>query len=306
MELDLESDAIRHALSWLDVDAMLALAATRTRFASACEREARVRLAHCKLAPTPARLACWRRALTDVRGRRRARNARARWEMSARLAGLDAATDEVERTLAHLLQEDNAQADEFLRVQARTKTSPRGWFRLVQKDRLQRALALACQRGDVAAIEASLADGACVATARELPYERYGGDVWEDTPLGHAVDGGHVAAARILLAHGAPVDALAPHGTTPLMLAAQQGHLELSRLLVARGADVARRSVDRLRRDALGWARGLPGGEESEYDGPPAARATVAAFLRPLRERAAVREIEGWWWGRRGGRPPEA
>ena len=182
----------------------------------------------------------------------------------------------------------------------------RAWLSLVQKDRLQRALALACQRGDVAAIEASLADGACVATESELPYERYGGDVWEDTPLGHAVDGGHVAAARILLAHGAPVDALAPHGTTPLMLAAQQGHLELSRLLVARGADVARRSVDRLRRDALGWARGLPGGEESEYDGPPAARATVAAFLRPLRERAAVREIEGWWWGRRGGRPPEA
>ena len=38
----------------------------------------------------------------------------------------------------------------------------------------------------------------------------------KDTPLGHAVDGGHVGAVRALLAHGAPVDALAPHGTASL------------------------------------------------------------------------------------------
>jgi hypothetical protein len=81
------------------------------------------------------------------------------------------------------------------------------------------------------------------------------------------------------------------------------------RLLVAHGARVDRRSADRLRRDALGWARGLSGAAgggddgsggdgddvESPYDGPPAARAAVAAFLRPLRDQAAAATLVRWW-----------
>ena len=271
----------------------------RDTIRAACER-GRGSARAPKLAPTPARLACWRRALTDVRGRRRARNARARWEMNARLAGLDAATDEVERTLAHLVQEDNAQADEFLRVQARTKTSPRGWFRLVQKDRLQRALALACQRGDVVAIEAAprtalRRDGAR-APLRALRRRRLGG---------HAA---RARGRRRPRCRGARCSRTARRSTrraatarAPLMLAAQQGHRAQPPARVARrrrGAALGRPAASR--RARVG-AR-PPGGEESEYDGPPAARGGRGVPAAAPRARRGTKSEAGCGAAGAGGR----
>jgi ankyrin repeat protein len=64
-----------------------------------------------------------------------------------------------------------------------------------------------------------------------------------ETLLMTVARGGHVDAARLLLTHGAAVDAReAWHGQTALMWAAAQGHPEMLRELIARGADVNARS----------------------------------------------------------------
>lgn len=64
-----------------------------------------------------------------------------------------------------------------------------------------------------------------------------------ETLLMTVARGGHVAAARLLLERGAPVDARESwHGQTALMWAAAQGHPEMLRELLAHGANVNARS----------------------------------------------------------------
>src|SRR5262249_17989415 len=52
------------------------------------------------------------------------------------------------------------------------------------------------------------------------------------------VEGGHEAAARVLVLDGAPLDAVATSGETALHIAARRGDEAIVRLLVAHGADV--------------------------------------------------------------------
>jgi ankyrin repeat protein len=61
-----------------------------------------------------------------------------------------------------------------------------------------------------------------------------------------------LAAARILIEHGARVNAQALDGSTPLMWAARKGELEIVRLLLSKGANA--NVVDRLGRSALSYA----------------------------------------------------
>jgi ankyrin repeat protein len=75
-------------------------------------------------------------------------------------------------------------------------------------------------------------------------------DRWQNTPLHEAAD---AAVARLLVEHGADVNADGWMGATPLHRAAQHGRADVAELLIRHGADVhARRSE---RRDApLHWA----------------------------------------------------
>lgn len=77
-------------------------------------------------------------------------------------------------------------------------------------------------------------------------------DGW--SPLHYAASGPSVAAVRLLLDKGAPIDARSANGSTPLMMAARYGEEKSVLLLVERGADMSIRSG--LDMDAFDFARG--------------------------------------------------
>jgi ankyrin repeat protein len=96
------------------------------------------------------------------------------------------------------------------------------------------ALHLACVNGNAAMIERLIAWGA---------DPNFAGPEGE-TALMTAARTGNVAAARVLLDHGAVVDARESwRGQTALMWAAAQGHPAMMKELIARGADVNGRST---------------------------------------------------------------
>jgi ankyrin repeat protein len=89
------------------------------------------------------------------------------------------------------------------------------------------ALMMAAYKSNKAAAEALIAKGASV--------NRPG---W--TPLHYAAASGDVDIARLLLAHGARIDAQSPPASgkyTPLMMAAREGHQDSAEFLLGQGAD---------------------------------------------------------------------
>lgn len=75
----------------------------------------------------------------------------------------------------------------------------------------------------------------------------------EVQPLHAAAAGRHLEIARLLLAHGADVNARQQGGFAPLHAAAQNGQVDLVRLLLAHGADPAQAADDG--RCAIDFAR---------------------------------------------------
>jgi uncharacterized protein len=71
-------------------------------------------------------------------------------------------------------------------------------------------------------------------------------------PLHSAAAGAHLAIARLLLEHGADVNAVQEGGFVPLHSAAQNGQIEMVTLLLARGAAVGAQTSDG--RTALAFA----------------------------------------------------
>ena len=61
------------------------------------------------------------------------------------------------------------------------------------------------------------------------------------TPLMEAASAGHTDIVRLLIAHGADVNAQSSSGNTPLMYACAGGHEEVVRVLLEAGANVEER-----------------------------------------------------------------
>lgn len=98
------------------------------------------------------------------------------------------------------------------------------------------ALMMAAFKRNRPAVEALLAKGAKV----NQPG-------W--TALHYAAASGDEAIVRLLLAHGAQVDAVSPKasgGYTPMMMAAREGHDGTALVLIAHGADRLRRNAEGL------------------------------------------------------------
>jgi ankyrin repeat protein len=97
------------------------------------------------------------------------------------------------------------------------------------------ALFLAAQRGRTGAVAALLRRGADARLATDRGV----------LPLHIAAERGHLEVAKLLLAHGSPVDISTPYNRdSPLHDAAQNGHDEIVALLLDRGADPSH--VDRM------------------------------------------------------------
>ena len=74
------------------------------------------------------------------------------------------------------------------------------------------------------------------ASAPPKPESRLSGGL---SPIIFAAREGYLDLARLLLAHGATVNAMTADLSTPLLVAVQNGHYDMARLLVERGADVS-------------------------------------------------------------------
>lgn len=77
-----------------------------------------------------------------------------------------------------------------------------------------------------------------------------------NTALHYAAERGRLDFVRLLIANKATVDAPNRQGITPLMTAAAQGQPAAARILLAAGADP--RKQDFTGRDAFGWGVGKP------------------------------------------------
>ena len=96
-------------------------------------------------------------------------------------------------------------------------------------------LMIAARTGNANVVETLLARGAAVNAA--VGKTGHSALMW-------AVGEGHRDSVRLLVAHGADVDARAKTGFTPLLFAARSGDVESAALLLAAGADVNRAGSD--------------------------------------------------------------
>jgi len=96
-------------------------------------------------------------------------------------------------------------------------------------------LIAAATHGDVAAVQALLAQGA------EVDAKDDGGM----TPLMWASEEGHFDVVQALLTKGADVNAKTfENGMTPLMWASEEGHLDVVQVLITKGADVNAKEIE--------------------------------------------------------------
>jgi hypothetical protein len=92
----------------------------------------------------------------------------------------------------------------------------------------------AVKKGDIDRVRELLAKGANVNT-RDRHKDSW---TYAQTPLHAAAHEGHTYVARLLLEHGADLNARDKYGFTPLFYAAGGGHIDIVSILLEHGADV--------------------------------------------------------------------
>jgi hypothetical protein len=133
----------------------------------------------------------------------------------------------------------------------------------------------AVKKGDIDKVREILAKGANVNT-RDRHKDSW---TYNQTPLHVAAHEGHTYVARLLLEHGAVVNARDKYGFTPLYYAAGGGHIDIVSILLEHGADVNAR--DKSGNTPLHYVAML-------------GKAVVAKLLLEFGADVNARDEEGW------------
>lgn len=104
-------------------------------------------------------------------------------------------------------------------------------------------------RPNPAAVRLLLANGANIESR---------GGIAGQTPLFYAAKKGYLSVARILISHGANINATDDYSMTPLLEAAQNGHISMVKMLLRRGANVKAQNVYHQTADQLADAFDYP------------------------------------------------
>jgi ankyrin repeat protein len=103
-------------------------------------------------------------------------------------------------------------------------------MRKAHEPQLTQHLTDAADQGDLAAVSRLLAEHPGLVNSTN-------GNAHGSTPLHFAAHSGHADVIRVLLAHGANINARNNEGQTPLMIAADSSQTETVKLLLANHAD---------------------------------------------------------------------
>ena len=125
-----------------------------------------------------------------------------------------------------------------------------------------------CWLADETAVRSLLAENPGLAAGLSEAYRRQ---------LAHAARNNNLAALRLMLAAGLPVDALGQHGATPLHWAAFHGNVEMAREILRHNPPLELCDAD-FHQTPLGW--GIYGSEHGWYCRTGNYAATVEVLIQ--------------------------
>jgi hypothetical protein len=157
---------------------------------------------------------------------------------------------------------------------------------LMERSPLDVKFVAACWEGDESAVKALLERNPRLVEGLSAAYGRQ---------VAHAARNNNLAAVRIMLAAGLPVDALGQHGGTPLHWAAFHGNVDMARVILPHHPALEQKDHD-FQSTPLGWA--IHGSENGWYCRTGNYAATVEELLKAgakmpdkIEGTAAVREV---------------
>jgi len=139
---------------------------------------------------------------------------------------------------------------------------------LMERSPVDVRLLAACWSHDESAVQTLLNERPDIATELSLAYH---------SQVAHAARNNNLAALRLMLRAGLPVDALGQHGATPLHWAAFHGNAEMTRELLRYSPPLERTDAD-FKLGPIGWA--VYGSENGWYCQAGNYAATVEALLQ--------------------------
>jgi ankyrin repeat protein len=122
------------------------------------------------------------------------------------------------------------------------------------------ALQLATEKNSIPVVKLLLKYGADARERKEIPREIFSdgrqAQGWQETPLLHALEYGHLELAEILIANGADVNVVNRNQTSPLEFAAELGNINLMKQIIDRGASINSQNSNKLLRNVVfGWEK---------------------------------------------------